>query len=330
VTRRFAICGGMVVEIMTCKMLQETLDLYFYSELPASEREAVEKHLAACVACQQRAASARKLHELMSRRSESDPEPQILVRCREALEEALDREQHGWRYLFRQWVSLPSGIHPSRVVTVLTLVVFGFGLGWMLRPRLHQTVLPTIAGSGATPTYNGADLGRISSISQVDPNPQTGQVRITLNAERRVTLEGSLDDPRIRQVLVYAVKKYDNTGIRLDTLSALKNGSGHPAVREALLYALLHDPNAGVRLEALKTVQQMGWDAEVRGALLQAVRRDANPGVRVTAIDELVNHALKDRDRQLVPVLQSLSSTDSNSYVRLKALAALHELGPEQ
>ena len=314
------------METMNCHTLEETLDLYLYDELPADDRAAVESHLAACAACQGKVASARKLHELMNQRRRIEPRPEVLVRCREALEEALDREQHGWRSLIREWIALPGGIHPSRAITALTLVVFGFGFGWVLRPRLHQVVTPAQPGANSAPRYAGADLGRISSISQVDPNPQTGQVRITLNAERRVTLEGSLDDPRIRQVLVYAVKKYDNTGIRLDTLSALKNGSSHPAVREALLYALLHDPNAGVRLEALKTVQEMGWNTEVRGALLQAVRRDTNPGVRVTAIDELVNHALKNRDQELVPVLQNLSTTDSNSYVRLKAFAALQEL----
>lgn len=315
---------------MTCKMLEETLQLYLYDELPGEERAAVEAHLATCIACEEKIASGRKLHVLMDQRPMIDPRPEVLVRCREALEEALDREQHGWPSLIREWVGLPTGIHPSRAITALTLIVFGFGFGWLLRTRLHQAVSPAQPGVSSAPRYAGADLGRISSISQVDPNPQTGQVRITLNSERRVTLEGSLDDPRIRQVLVYAVKKYDNTGIRLDTLSALKNGCSHPAVQEALLYALLHDPNAGVRLEALKTVPRMGWNREVRGALLEAVQRDTNPGVRVTAIDALVNHAVKDRDQELAPVLQNLSTSDSNSYVRMKALAALHELGPVQ
>lgn len=318
------------MKTMTCKALEENIELYLYGELVADDRAAIEEHLASCVACQEKAASARMLQALMTQRALIEPRPELLVQCRGTLEAALDLEPRGWRSLMREWLALPAGIHPSRAVTALTLIAFGFGFGWMLRPRLRQVVPTAQTGGRPSPQYTGADLGQISSISRVDPNPQTGQVRITLNAERRVTLEGSLDDPRIRQVLVYAVKKYDNTGIRLDTLSALKNGSSDPAVREALLYALLHDPNAGVRLEALKTVRQMGWNAEVRGALLQAVRRDTNPGVRVTAIDDLVNHALKDRDQQLVPVLQSLSTTDSNSYVRLKAFAALQKLGQVQ
>ena len=35
-----------------------------------------------------------------------------------------------------------------------------------------------------------------------------------MDAERRMTLEGSLDNPQIQRVLVYAVKSYDNPGIR--------------------------------------------------------------------------------------------------------------------
>ena len=323
------------METLTCKTLEKNFELYLYEELGPEDRGAMEQHLATCFACQEKLASTRKLHGLMNQRAAMEPGPEVLARCRSSLEEAPEREQHGWRSLTRDlgqaWMDLPAWIHPSRAMAALTLILFGFGLGWMIRPRVHAVVPPIQPGAASAPQYTGADLGRISSISQVDPNPQTGQVRITLNAERRVTLEGSLDDPRIRQVLVYAVKKYDNTGIRLDTLSALKNGSSDPAVREALLYALLHDPNAGVRLEALKTVRQMGWNPEVRGALLQAVQRDANPGVRVTAIDDLVNHAVEDHDQGLVPVLQHLSSTDSNNYVRVKALAALQELrqGPQ-
>jgi hypothetical protein len=323
-----------VKETMDCKEFEKNLQLYIYEELRSDDRTSFDRHLQSCPACQQEAAAARAFHLLMNQRIGVEPGAETLARLRAALDESLDREEQGWQSLVRSigrgWTDLPAWIHPSRAVAVLTLVLFGFGLGWMLRPRLRPAARRIQSVVGPAVAYAGADLGHINAISQVDPNPKTGQVKITLNAERRVRLEGSLDDPRIRQVLVYAVKSYDNPGIRLDTLNALKNGSHNPAVQDALLYALLHDPNAGVRLEALKTVQQMGWNAEVREALLQAVRRDSNPGVRVSAINELANHAVKDHDRQLMPVLKGLASGDSNIYVRLKALAAVEQLEQSQ
>ena len=311
---------------MSSKEFEETPALDLYDELDPAERAAWTAHLKQCAACRERLDQARRLAAALSRRPTIEPSPQFVAQCRAALANALEREEHGWRRLLTDWVTLPSFIHPSRLGAALTLVVFGFGLGWMVRPRarlpLRVPHLPATASS-----MTGADLGHINNICQVTPDPQTGQVRITLNAEHRVTMEGSLDDPRIRRVLLDAVKGYDNPGIRLDTLDALRHQPDEPAVQEALLYALGHDSNAGVRLEALKCVHTMNWSSRVRTAVLDAVEQDPNPGVRVAAIDELVSHALKGQNEGLTPVLGRLAALDTNPYVRLKSLAALRELG---
>ena len=172
----------------------------------------------------------------------------------------------------------------------------------------------------------GPDLEnmRISGISRVAPDPQTGGVKITMDAERRVTLEGSLDDPKIQQVLVYAVKNYDNPGIRRDTLDALRSHADNPNIRQALIYAMRHDPNAGVRLEALGAVCNMKPSDDVQRALLDALEHDTNPGVRVAAVDALIDRTDKDGcDASTAQALQHLASTDSNPYVRLKCANAV-------
>ncbi len=118
---------------------------------------------------------------------------------------------------------------------------------------------------------------RITGISQVSPDPKTGGVKITMDAEHRVTLEGSLDDPKIQQVLVYAVKSYDNPGIRRDTLDALRTHSDNPNIRQALIYAMQHDPNAGVRMEALGAVGNMNSGEDIQPALLDTLEDDRIP-----------------------------------------------------
>jgi HEAT repeat protein len=160
----------------------------------------------------------------------------------------------------------------------------------------------------------------------VTPDPKTGDVRITLNAERRVTLEGSLDDPRIQQLLVGAVKGYENAGIRRDTLDVLRTRSDNPSVRGALLYVMRHDPNAGVRLEALNAAQGMEWGADLEGALIEAVEREQNPGLRFASIDTLADHVAKVKDKSLLPTLERLASTDPDKYVRMKCAVAVHQL----
>ena len=142
-----------------------------------------------------------------------------------------------------------------------------------------------------------------------------------------MTLEGSLDDPHIQQVLLYAVRSYGNPGIRLDTLDALRSGSSNPTVQTALLHAMQHDPNVGVRLAALNSVPKMQWCQEVQDALVDTAQHDDNLGVRDEAIDQLVAHAVAAEDQGLAPVLANLAATDSDRYVRMKSAKALRRLG---
>ncbi len=241
---------------MDCKRVEENLPLYFYDELGGEPRAEMEAHLAACPRCAATAEELRRLSAALAARPVAEPSPDLLARCRYELEEALDRETTGWRALVRSGFGLwPMG-SPLRATAALAILLAGFSLGWAMR---QQAATPAPGqGNGVSP-WMGADLSnmRINGISRVTPDPQTGEVHITLDAERRLTLEGSLDDARIQQVLLYAMKSYDNPGIRRDTLEVLSQHGGNPNVRAALLYALRNDPNDGVRLEALQAVDEL-------------------------------------------------------------------------
>ncbi len=312
---------------MNCQDCEDKLTLYLYGELTPAEGQAVESHTATCAECGKVLAQLRELHNALGRRVISDVSPELLVRSRLKLEDAIDSEHLGWRRLVADWIPMLPGVRASGVAATAVFLMAGFTVGWLARPHAGKApptqVTPSIsarAGSLVSP-----DIGRISSISQILPDPGTNQVQITLNAEHHVTLQGSLDDPRIRQILVDAVKSYDNAGIRLDTLSALRQTASDPSVQDALLYALRRDPNAGVRLQALRCVRGINWSSKVQAALIESARQDKNPGVRVAAVDALVAHALSAQEVSLIPVLQSFAKNDPNNYVRIKALAALHD-----
>ena len=245
-----------------------------------------------------------------------------------ALDEALERQQHGWRALWRHGLPILRVQPASGFALVLTLILCGFGLGWELRPHAARLTSGPVEVNNAGVASPDLENMRISGISRVAPDPQTGGVKITMDAERRVTLEGSLDDPKIQQVLVYAVKSYDNPGIRRDTLDALRSHADNPNIRQALLYAMRHDPNAGVRLEVLEAVCNMKSNEDVHAALLEALEQDTNAGVRVAAVDALIDHAEKEGcDVPTAQALEHLASTDSNPYVRLKCANAMMKLG---
>ena len=312
---------------MNCQKLEENLPLLLYGELSAGEQAACDEHLAGCATCQAARAKLEKLHRVLGQRPQVEVSATLLAEARMALDDALERQQHGWRALWQNGLPILRFQPASGFALALTFILCGFGLGWGLRPQAAKLT----SGVGGVNSAGLADSDlenmRISGISRVAPDPQTGGVKITMDAERRVTLEGSLDDPKIQQVLVNAVESYDNPGIRRDTLDALRSHADNPNIRQALLFAMRHDPNAGVRLEALGAVGNMKPSDAVRTALLEALERDTNPGVRVAAVDALIDHTEKEGcDASTAQALKHLASTDRNPYVRLKCANAMMKL----
>jgi hypothetical protein len=312
---------------MSCLEMEENLPLLLYAELSEPERAACEAHLEACAKCRALRAKTEQLHRVLAAGPRREPTASLLAESRQALEEALDREQHGWRAVFRNWPPVLRLQPASSFALGLTLMLCGFGIGWSLRPHAGRLLAGPAGVERAGLVNPDMENMRISDISRVAPDPKTGGVRITLDAERRVTLEGSFDNPKIRQVLVYAVKSYDNPGIRRDTLDALRSHANDPNIRQALLYALRHDPNLGVRLEALEAVRGMEGEEGSR-ALLDALEHDTNPGVRVAAVDALIDQGERGgQDASIQRALGQLATTDRNPYVRLKCANAMMKLG---
>lgn len=290
------------------------------------ERAVCDEHLAGCASCRAARGNLEQFHRVLAQRPQVGLSAALLAEARLGLEEALESQQHGWRALWDNCQPILRFQPASGLALALTLILCGFGLGWGLRPHAGRLT----SGEVNTASVASPDLEnmRISGISRVAPDPQTGGVKITMDAERRVTLEGSLDDPKIQQVLVYAVKSYDNPGIRRDTLDALRSHADNPNIRQALLYAMRHDPNAGVRLEALGAVCNMNSSGDVHTALLEALEHDTNAGVRVAAVDALIDHTEQEGcDAPTAQALEHLAVTDSNPYVRLKCANAVMKLG---
>ena len=314
---------------MNCTELSENLTLYLYDELSAEQREGVEAHLAECAACRDQVEQYRRLHQVLTARPSPEPSPDLVVQCRTALEEALDHELAGvsWASLFKQWSSGFGSLGRLPIAAALTLAVVGFTLGWTLRPRASAGRQEEVnKASILSPTETDLSNLRINNISQVTPDPnKSGDVRITVNAERQMTLEGSLDNPRSRQVLIDAMTGYDNPGIRHDSMEVLSRHADKPNVRSALLYAIQNDPNAGVRLDALQVVQGMEWSPEVQQTLVNTLDHEKNQGIRVAAIDVFADHA----DRAALPALERWAADDSNRYVRMKAVSAVRKLQGE-
>jgi HEAT repeat protein len=139
--------------------------------------------------------------------------------------------------------------------------------------------------------------------------------------------EGSLNDQRIQQLLLFAARSNYNPGVRQDSVNFLSQRPEEARVRQTLEGSLLSDTNPGVRLKALETLAPyVKQDTGVRDTILQALQNDTNPGVRAEAIHYLQPVRADGAVRQ---VLQKLAAEDHSDFIRQQAarmLASLPEI----
>jgi hypothetical protein len=296
---------------MNCEPVQKAISLYLYGELSAETEEEVEAHTAECKECRKELDLQREFARQLNDH-ELEPSLDLLVECRSSLSVELKKhEANGvsaglsavWNRLFGFPVNnfrIPAG------------AVAVFALGWFAArtPQLNS-VLP----GGVQ------QAGLISTVRSIEPEP-SGRILISIDDTQRRVISGGLDDAQIRQFLLSAMHEQSNPGVRVESVSVLKDFAASDDVRHALLEALQRDPNPGVRLKALEGLQQFGYDPGVRQALTSVLMSDSNAGVRIQAIDLLTAR----HDDSIVGVLQSLVHKDDNDYVRLRCVRALQEM----
>ncbi len=306
---------------MDCQRAEQLMVLHVYGELPEEERPAFEQHLGSCPNCAAALAAETKLRGLMDQRGMREPSPALLASCRMNLEESLDfdRPIGFWGRVWQSihWVN-PLAVHPA--LSAALLVLFGVLLGWKVTPKLGEKPSPVRAPVAQQAGMLPDDF-QISAINSIASDPITGRVVVSYDAARRVTISGTLEDPPIQHVLLLAVRNYQNSGVRLESVDALRRGAGDALIRRALISALLNDKNPGVRLRALDGLKKYTNQSEVRDALLEALAKDSNPGVRV----ECINALTESPDSQVITVLRALAQKDTNSYIRMKSAAALEQ-----
>jgi len=149
------------------------------------------------------------------------------------------------------------------------------------------------------------------------------------------TMEGSLDSPEIRNLLMVGTRAAGVDGadtVRKDSVALLTSEckSGHACqptaidgkeIRNALMVSLRYDQDAGVRMTALEGLQRfVGQDLHVRDAVLEAVMHDSDAQVRKTAIGLLEPVQSDSSVRQ---VLRTVSTQDANPYIRTASYNAL-------
>lgn len=299
---------------MKCEWVRENLALHIYGELLDDARYELEQHLSRCGECAAELEVARKFHAQLSEFPVEEPSPNLLAGARMRLQETLETtQQHRlWERLF---FDPAAWLHQVRfspaLAAILFMVGFAGGIG---------TMYQVFAGgrSGVPVVSEGQPVeSSISGIRSVAQEPGSNKITINYDTVSTQQVEGSLNDQRIQQLLLFAARNNYNSGVRMDSVDLLTQEPGNTHVREALIYALRYDSNPGVRLKALEGLgPYVRNDVRVRDAVLEALMNDSNPGARAEAL-RLLDSVKADSSVRMV--LLRLAEKDQNQYIRLQA-----------
>ena len=298
---------------MNCEWVQQNTALYLYDELADDARHELEQHIRRCHDCAAELAAQQEFQEQMNVLPVEEPSASFLAAARMRLQESLETAQQNRAWYHRLAFDPMAWMRQVRFSPALAMVIFivgfGGGLGAMYSVKGPATATaPPVEAS-------------ISGITSIDKQPGTDNVKVQYDKRLPASVQGSASDPKVQDLLLYAAKSNENSGVRLNSVDVLTSKADDPRVRETLTYALRYDSNPGVRLMALDGLgSYVKQDIRVRNAVLESLLNDSNLGVRSGAL-----HALEPvrADSSVRMALQQLSKEDPSEYIRTESKRVL-------
>jgi HEAT repeats len=311
---------------MKCEMVRDNIVLMHYGELPDELAGELGQHLGGCEDCRRELNALRAMDEVWAALPVLEPSPNLVAQARMRLDEELDLiPPHGWMTRLRSnWFRWIGNVQSAPALAVL-LVGVGFLAGnFTYRYEVARAPKPK------TPVVlTNVNSGTIANVTGIVQTPNSELVQVKYNRVVPETIEGSLDEPEIRKLLMMGTNAEATNGVRADSVALLAHEceAGHrcmpgdEGIRSALLVALRYDKNAAVRLKALDGLQRyVDQDQRVRDGVLEALLHDQSAQVRTAAIGLLEPVQSDSSVRQ---VLRTVSTQDENPYIRTASYQAL-------
>ena len=297
---------------MNCDWVQQNITLYLYGELADDARHELEQHVARCQACAAELTDQREFQAQMSALPVEEPSASFLAASRMRLQEALEQTSPHRAWYQKLALDPAAWLRQVRFSPALAMVIFmvgfGGGLGAMYQSMHGKTVI--------LPQENPQEAA-IGGITSIEKDPTTDTVKVQVDRVTSGSVQGSVSDPKVQDLLLYAAKSNVNAGVRLNSVDALSSKTDDPKVRETLTYALRYDSNPGVRLHSLEGLSPfVKEDIRVRNAVLEALLNDSNLGVRSGALHSL--EPVK-TDSSVRMALQQLAKEDPSEYIRTES-----------
>lgn len=308
---------------MNCELAHERIVTAAYGELPDEQMHELERHMTVCPECHRDRAELLAMKVLADANPVMEPPANLVARSRMRLEEALDAlPPKRWYERLTQRMTNNFASLQAAPVGVCLLLLVGGGAGTLGGYEYAQARAAHAAVTGQTvqAKLGGSPVAEIASISSIVRQPNSEMVEVNYNQVVPQQLEGSLDDPKIRDLLMLASENSTSPDVRDDSvgLLAAECRAGHSCqaagIRDALMVALRYDKNAGVRMKALEGLQPyVTEDTRVRDAVLEALLNDTDAKIRTQAVNILEP---VEADTSVQQVLHTVANSDQSPQLR--------------
>ena len=360
---------------MNCTEIHEKVLLAAYGELPDDETHAMQQHLSNCADCREEQEQLRALKVLAAAMPVLEPSPNLVARSRTRLEEALDAlPPKRWYDRLADWMTRTATGLQSAPVAACLLLVAGAGLGSLGGYEFAERHAAAIAANNApndeaktadaalrvvkteadpasqtqplqvnsVSTVQAASNvfpGEVASISGITRKPNSNVVEVSYNQSQPKKVQGTLEDPQIRQLLMLASQNGASPSVRDDSVgllaAACRSGRGclgastqNRDIRDALMVSLRYDRSSEVRRKALDGLQPfVSEDMQVRNAVLEALQNDPDARIRTEAISMLEP---VEADTSVRQVLSTVAQSDENSHIRTASRVVLRRVSAIQ
>jgi hypothetical protein len=322
---------------MNCELAQERIVTAAYGELTDEQLHELERHVTGCAVCQKEREQVLALKVLADAHRVAEPDPNLVTRARMRLDEALDTlpPKRWYQRLGERVLSNLASLQAAPAAALLLLIA-GAGAGilggyeYAQNRAAHEAAAQASAATPAKSQFGAIAatqaaaplpaLANVAGISGIVRHPNSEIVDVSYNQLVPRQIEGSLDDPAIRQLLMLASEDTASPGVRSDSVALLaaECRAGHSCqpsgIRDALMVALRYDKSARVREKALEGLEPyVSEDVRVRDSVLEALLNDSDPAIRTEAINLLQP---VDADTSVRQVLYSVSTSDDSPQIR--------------
>ncbi len=322
---------------MEHQQYKDWLLLSLYDELTDHESLLLKKHLSSCADCPTELEQLKQLHVTLSLHRPTSLNPELLSEARAELRVALraERSRHAWWNDVLEAIGVLLTPKVQLAFGAAAMLAMGLGVGYVAfkvgdgRPI---SGVPTLT-SQSDPAFEQGEA-QITNVRFINHDTGDNEVEFTFDAVTPVHIKGNVNDERVQKMLARAIVSEKNVGVRLRAVNYVGDQSRTlpeppkvtKEVKEALISALKYDENLGVKKEALRILQKYLPDADVTNAIIYVLKYVKNTGLKIAAINSLDMSKFNQPNQDLLAMLKDRVATDENSYVRIKAKAALQEV----